>query len=66
VSNYIGQGRNQVETARFRQDAFPVEETADVLHVSAETVKGDWRLAKLSLLRELKADAGPSRRAHRT
>ena len=35
-----------------------VEETAEVLHVSAETVKRDWRLAKLWLLRELKGDAG--------
>jgi len=30
-----------------------VEETADVLHVSPDTVKRDWRLAKLWLLREL-------------
>ena len=30
-----------------------VEETADVLHVSADTVKRDWRLAKLWLLRAL-------------
>jgi RNA polymerase sigma-70 factor (ECF subfamily) len=30
-----------------------VEETADVLHVSADTVKRDWRLAKLWLLAEL-------------
>jgi RNA polymerase sigma-70 factor (ECF subfamily) len=34
-----------------------VEETADVLHVSADTVKRDWRLAKLWLLRELDGDA---------
>jgi RNA polymerase sigma-70 factor (ECF subfamily) len=31
-----------------------VEETAEVLHVSPDTVKRDWRLAKLWLLRELK------------
>jgi RNA polymerase sigma-70 factor (ECF subfamily) len=31
-----------------------VEETADVLHVSPDTVRRDWRLAKLWLLRELK------------
>jgi RNA polymerase sigma factor (TIGR02999 family) len=31
-----------------------LEETADVLHVSTETVKRDWRLARLWLLRELK------------
>ena len=30
-----------------------VEETAEVLHVSTDTVKRDWRLAKLCLLREL-------------
>ncbi len=30
-----------------------VEETADVLHVSADTIKRDWRLAKLWLLRDL-------------
>lgn len=34
-----------------------VEETADVLHVSVDTVKRDWRLAKLWLLRELEGDA---------
>ena len=30
-----------------------VEETAEVLHVSSDTVKRDWRLAKLWLLQEL-------------
>lgn len=30
-----------------------MEEIADLLHVSAETVKRDWRLAKLWLLREM-------------
>ena len=30
-----------------------VEESAEVLHVSPDTVKRDWRLAKLWLLREL-------------
>jgi len=34
-----------------------VEETAEVLHVSTETIKRDWRLAKLWLLRELEGDA---------
>ena len=34
-----------------------VEEAADVLHVSADTVKRDWRLAKLWLLHELGGDA---------
>ena len=30
-----------------------VEETAEVLHVSTDTVKRDWRMAKLWLLKEL-------------
>jgi RNA polymerase sigma factor (TIGR02999 family) len=34
-----------------------VEETATVLHVSPDTVKRDWRLAKLWLLRELEGEA---------
>lgn len=34
-----------------------VEETAEVLRVSSDTVKRDWRLAKLWLLRELGGDA---------
>lgn len=38
-----------------------IEETADVLHVSPDTVKRDWRLAKLWLLREL-AGNGHDRR----
>jgi len=33
-----------------------VEETAVVLEVSADTVKRDWRLAKLWLLRDLEGD----------
>jgi RNA polymerase sigma factor (TIGR02999 family) len=33
-----------------------VEETAEVLHVSADTIKRDWRLAKLWLLRELEGE----------
>ena len=33
-----------------------VEDTADVLHVSVDTVKRDWRLAKLWLLRELEGE----------
>ena len=35
-----------------------VEETAEVLHVSVETVARDWRMAKLWLLRELGQAAG--------
>jgi RNA polymerase sigma-70 factor, ECF subfamily len=34
-----------------------VEETAEVLHVSPDTVKRDWRLAKLWLLREREGEA---------
>ncbi len=33
-----------------------IEETADVLGISPETVKRDWRLAKLWLLRELSGE----------
>jgi len=33
-----------------------VEETAEVLHVSVDTIKRDWRVAKLWLLRELKGE----------
>jgi DNA-directed RNA polymerase specialized sigma24 family protein len=33
-----------------------VEETSEVLHMSTDTVKRDWRLAKLWLLRELDGD----------
>ena len=33
-----------------------VEEAAEVLQVSADTVKRDWRLAKLWLLRQLEED----------
>jgi RNA polymerase sigma-70 factor (ECF subfamily) len=35
-----------------------VEETAEVLHVSTDTIKRDWRLAKLWLLRELEGRSG--------
>jgi RNA polymerase sigma factor (TIGR02999 family) len=34
-----------------------VEETAEVLHVSSDTVKRDWRLAKMWLLRDLEGTA---------
>ena len=34
-----------------------VEETAEVLHLSPDTIKRDWRLAKLWLLRELEGEA---------
>ena len=35
-----------------------VDETAEVLQVSRETVKRDWTFAKLWLLRQLRGDAG--------
>jgi RNA polymerase sigma factor (TIGR02999 family) len=38
-----------------------VEETANVLHLSADTIKRDWRLAKLWLLRELEGPAHDGR-----
>ena len=57
--------RSQVVELRFF-GGLTVEETAEVLHVSAETIKRDWRLAKLWLLRELKGDAGRIPRDHRT
>jgi RNA polymerase sigma-70 factor, ECF subfamily len=34
-----------------------VEETAEVLHLSSDTIKRDWRLAKLWLLKELEGVA---------
>jgi RNA polymerase sigma-70 factor (ECF subfamily) len=33
-----------------------VEETAEALHVSGDTVMRDWRLAKVWLLRELRGE----------
>ncbi len=42
-----------------------VEETAAVLHVSPDTVKRDWRLAKAWLLRELRRGDGPRHDEHR-
>ena len=35
-----------------------VEETAEALHVSTDTIKRDWRLAKLWLLRQLEGERG--------
>ena len=34
-----------------------VEETAEVLHLSTDTIKRDWRLAKLWLLRALEGES---------
>ena len=44
--------RSQIVELRYF-GGLTLEETAEVLHVSVETVKRDWRLAKLWLLREL-------------
>jgi RNA polymerase sigma factor (sigma-70 family) len=33
-----------------------LEETAEALHISSDTVKRDWKLAKAWLLRELRGD----------
>jgi RNA polymerase sigma-70 factor (ECF subfamily) len=57
--------RSQVVELRFF-GGLTAEETAEVLHVSAETVKRDWRLAKLWLLRELKGEAGRAPRDQQT
>ena len=35
-----------------------LEETAEVLNVSPDTVRRDWRLAKLWLLKELRGEDG--------
>jgi RNA polymerase sigma factor (TIGR02999 family) len=43
-----------------------VEETAEALHVSRDTVMRDWKLAKAWLLRELKKPASASHRASDT
>lgn len=56
--------RSRVVELRFF-GGLTVEETAEVLHVSVETIKRDWRLAKLWLLRELKGEAGRVRRDDR-
>lgn len=47
--------KSQIVELRFF-GGLTVEETADVLHVSTDTVKRDWRLAKLLLLRELEGE----------
>ena len=47
--------KSQVVEMRFF-GGLNVEETAEALHVSVETVMRDWRLAKVWLLRELRRD----------
>ena len=45
--------KSQVVEMRFF-GGLSLEETAEALHVSRETVKRDWKMAKLWLLRELR------------
>lgn len=50
--------KSQVVELRFF-GGLSLEEIADVLHVSVETVKRDWRLARLWLSRALQGEAQP-------
>ena len=50
--------RSQIVELRYF-GGLTLEETAEVVHVSVETVKRDWRLAKLWLLRELNGEHRP-------
>jgi RNA polymerase sigma factor (TIGR02999 family) len=52
----VDERKSQVVELRFF-GGLTVEETAEALKVSEETVKRDWRLAKLWLLRELSTGA---------
>ena len=51
--------KGQVVELRFF-GGLSLEETAEALHVSTDTVKRDWRFAKLWLLRELGVVGGNS------
>ena len=53
--------KSQVVELRFF-GGLTLEETAEALHVSTDTVKRDWRFAKLWLLRELKTGEGTGNR----
>jgi RNA polymerase sigma factor (TIGR02999 family) len=55
----IDQRKSQVVELRFF-GGLGIEETAEVLKVSPETVKRDWRLAKAWLRRELRQHSGAS------
>lgn len=48
--------KSQVVEMRFF-GGLSLEETAEALHISRDTVKRDWKMAKLWLLRELRVDA---------
>jgi len=52
----IDERKSQVVEMRFF-GGLTLEETAEALHVSRETVKRDWKLAKAWLLRELSGSA---------
>lgn len=52
----VDRRKSQVIELRFF-GGMSVAETAEVLHVSPDTIKRDWRLAKLWLLRELEGEA---------
>ena len=54
----VDERKSQVVEMRFF-GGLSVEETAEALHVSPDTVKRDWKLAKLWLLRELRAVGPP-------
>jgi len=56
----LDQRKSQVVELRFF-GGLSVGETSEVLKVSEETVKRDWRLAKLWLLRELSEEASDGR-----
>ncbi len=51
----IDQRKSQVIEMRFF-GGLSVDETAEALQVSADTVMRDWRLARVWLLRELKGE----------
>lgn len=53
----LDERKSQVVELRFF-GGLSVEESAEVLRVSPETVKRDWRLAKVWLFRELRAETG--------
>jgi len=56
--------RSRVVELRFF-GGLTLEETAEVLNVSSETVKRDWRVAKLWLLRELNGNPHRAAGGHR-
>jgi RNA polymerase sigma factor (sigma-70 family) len=52
----VDERKSQVVEMRFF-GGLSLEETAEALHVSRDTVKRDWKMAKLWLLRELTGQA---------